>query len=250
MTREHQNTFSRIDVSVQVNDANDTMQANFTTSLHDNATKANTQGIGTIQARLLSDMAAIDPVRAQVASRSWVEFLRDAAGRQHDLIHPSFDAYMKYRTLDVGEMFWFGLVTFGMALTVPDHELSLVRELTRPCWVVLALQNDICSWQKEEAAAKLKGASHIVNALWYLMRDYHLTLEEAKSSCITHIETYIGIYETAVCKVLNDDYWSKDSKTYMEALLYTISGDAIWSLICPRYNETTKQRKAALCSNI
>lgn len=91
------------------------------------------EGLETIQAKLFEEMMAIDQPRAATTMKLWAQFLQEAAGREHEVIHESFEAYMRYRVQDVGEMFWFGLVTFGMALTIPEEEISQIRELTRPC---------------------------------------------------------------------------------------------------------------------
>lgn len=132
--------------------------------------------------------------------------------------------------------FWFGLVTFGMALTIPDSEMKLVRELTRPCWVVLALQNDVLSYDKELEASKRKGASHVVNGLWIIMKEQMVDLSQATELCKREIETNIVEYQRVVEENRHNESISRDSRVYMEALLYTISGNGVWSLVAPRYN--------------
>lgn len=194
------------------------------------------RGLAMLQAKLVKEMKRIDAPRAHSAIRAWSEFLHQAAGREHEIVHESFDMYMQYRLLDVGEMFWFGLVTFGMALTIPDDEIPRLRELTRSCWKVLALQNDLCSYGKEVEVAKSKNASHVVNALWFLMRDHKVGLQKAMHMCKGYIEQCVAEYDQIVAKHRTDETLSKDSRTYLESLRYTISGDAAWSLICPRYN--------------
>lgn len=200
-------------------------------------------GLGIVQAKLFERMISIDKPRAITAMKVWARFLQEAAGRQHDIVHESFEAYMKYRIQDVGEMFWFGLVTFGMALTIPEAEVAQIRDLTRPCWIVLALQNDICSYNKECRAAAQKGASHVVNALWFIMRDSRIELDEAEKICRQHVDTNVKRYQEIVAMHRNDESLSKDARKYLESLLYTISGDAAWSLICPRYNSKETNRE-------
>lgn len=102
--------------------------------------------------------------------------------------------------------------------------------------MVLALQNDICSYSKECKAAKLKDASHVVNALWFLMRDHDVSLEGAREICKQYLNRNVASYEEVVALNKDNESLSKDTRIYLESLLYTISGDAAWSLVCPRYN--------------
>lgn len=212
------------------------MQSSFSEGVVSGAIDAKKGGVKAMQSILFQEMSAIDKPRALTAMRVWIEFLHEAAGREHMTVHADWETYMRYRILDVGEMFWFGLVTFGMALTIPNEDLAKLRELTRPCWIVLALQNDICSYAKEIDAAHEMGVPHIINALWFLMRDHGVDLEGAKNICRQNINISVAEYQHNVDSHKHDETMSKDTRIYLEALLYTISGDAAWSLITPRYN--------------
>lgn len=194
------------------------------------------KGLNIIQSCLFDEMRSIDEPRALIALGHWSSFLSEGAGRQHQSHFKGLDEYMDYRVRDVGEMFWLGLVTFGMALDIPDAELTTIRALAKPCWVALCLQNDLCSYSKEAKDATDRGLTKIVNALPVIMEELEVDLEGARRMCRSYLEEQVEEYQRVVEEHKESMDLSQDSRTYLEALLFTISGDAAWSLISPRYN--------------
>ncbi|KAF7528378.1 hypothetical protein G7054_g10180 [Neopestalotiopsis clavispora] len=203
---------------------------------HDRPIGNKLKGLEIIQSSLFDEMRSIDEPRALVALGHWSSFLSEGAGRQHQSQFKGLDEYMDYRIRDVGEMFWLGLVTFGMGLDIPDAELTTIRELTRSCWVALCLQNDLCSYWKEAKDATDRGSTKVVNALPVIMEELKVDLDGAREMCRSFLEDQLAEYQQVVEEHKENLNLSQDSRTYLEALLFTISGDAAWSLISPRYN--------------
>lgn len=58
------------------------------------------------------------------------------------------------------------MLTFGLGLTIPEHETESCRNLTRSAWVACGLTNDLFSWEKEYTAATEFGHKNIANAVW------------------------------------------------------------------------------------
>lgn len=123
-----------------------------------------------------------------------------------------------------------------MAITIPEEEMDLSRRLMRPAWVALGLQNDIFSWQKEYDTAIRNGDSDVVNAVWVLMGEHSITADEAKDLCKIKIKESIATYMVVLKEALNNMEISPDLRKYMEITLYSISGNGVWSLDCPRYH--------------
>lgn len=133
-----------------------------------------------------------------------------------------------------------------MALTITPGEYDLCMRLARPGYVALALTNDLYSWKKERIAAESAGQDCIFNAIWVIMRELSGTsrrsaagdaLEaEAIEICKAEIKRYVSEYRSIVEQTKKNDRLSKDLKAYLEAILYTISGNLVWSICCPRYN--------------
>ncbi|KAJ4387227.1 hypothetical protein N0V93_007816 [Gnomoniopsis smithogilvyi] len=197
---------------------------------------ARLEGKKRIQTQLFLEMLSIDPKCAKTTMKSWARFVEVGSSRQHETRFIELSKYIPYRIMDVGEMFWFGLVTFALGLNIPDHELDLCRELMANAWVAVGLQNDIWSWPKELDAAKHHGKDHVVNAIWVLMQEHKTDVGEAMQICRNLIVEYVAKYIKVIEATRNDESISLDLRKYLDAMLYSISGNVIWSLECPRYN--------------
>lgn len=135
-----------------------------------------------------------------------------------------------------------------MALTIPAEEYDLCMKLARPGYVALALTNDLYSWKKERMAAEAAGRggdSCIFNGIWVIMNSGGLSeledvaAREAKAIeiCREEIRKYVAQYRSIVDDAKSKpDLYSPDLRAYLEAILYTISGNLVWSITCPRYN--------------
>lgn len=127
------------------------------------------------------------------------------------------------------------MVTFGMAITIPEEEMDLCRQLTRSAYIASALQNDIFSLEKELEVSRRQGHKNVVNAVWLMMRDHSITVNEARELCKAKIREHVAEYLRIIESVKDKLDVSLDLRTYLDAMLYTISGNVIWSIICPRY---------------
>ncbi|TAQ86123.1 hypothetical protein B7494_g5555 [Chlorociboria aeruginascens] len=201
----------------------------FRSRVLDQSLSGKPRGEKQIQSQILSEMMAIDHVRAMTTMKAWGTFIQQAATPQRVEHFMTLKDYLPYRIIDAGEMIWFGTVTFGMALTIPDEELGICRKLVMPAFAVLSLTNDLFSWEKELKAAKQSGLSHVINAIWVIMQESSVAEEEAKRICEAQIKEYVVMALEAVQTSKNDPNISKDVKTYVEATLYSCSGNLVWS---------------------
>ena len=124
-----------------------------------------------------------------------------------------------------------------MALTIPEHEYDLCVTLSRPCYIALGLVNDLYSWEKERTEAERAGQDYVFNAIWVIMKERSVSEEEAKASCRDQALEQIAAYYRNVEKARDDTSLSKDLRAYLEALLFSYSGNVTWSIYCPRYKE-------------
>jgi hypothetical protein len=123
-----------------------------------------------------------------------------------------------------------------MGLTIPTEEMDLCKSLSRACWEALALTNDLYSWEKERDDAARAGQQEVVNAIWILMRQYSVTEIEAKELCKKKIKESVAIGVEAVQKTKDNTSLSLDLRKYTEAIMYSVSGNLVWSIYCPRYH--------------
>lgn len=114
--------------------------------------------------------------------------------------------------------------------------MELCRKLTAPSWIAVGLQNDLWSWPKERDAAEQLGQSHVINALWVIMQEHQVDMAGAEAICRQLIKENVAealkIWEE---NQFNDSI-SVDLRKYIECMLFSISGNVVWSLGCPRYN--------------
>lgn len=123
-----------------------------------------------------------------------------------------------------------------MGLTIPDEEMRLCEKLVRPGFVAISLTNDLFSWEKEFAAAVEHGQKDVVNAIWVIMEEHSCSIVEAKEICRQQIKQNVAEFIQIVRKARTDTSISLDLRKYLEALLYSLSGNLVWSLSCPRYH--------------
>ena len=123
-----------------------------------------------------------------------------------------------------------------MALTIPEHEKDLCSRLSEPAFVAFSLTNDLFSWEKERDAAKREGVSNVINAIWVIMGEQSMTELEAKAECREKIKEYVAESVRVVAETRGNLNISLDVRIYIEALLYMISGNLVWSIYCPRYH--------------
>jgi hypothetical protein len=132
--------------------------------------------------------------------------------------------------------FWNALVTFGCAITIPEEEMGICAELVAPAVTAASLTNDLFSYEKEYEAAQVSELPDVVNALWVLMGEHKISLEEAKSLCRARIKEEVAQYARIVRETQSRTDLSSDAKRYIELMQYSVSGNVVWSLQCPRYH--------------
>ena len=129
------------------------------------------------------------------------------------------------------------MISFACDLLIPDEETDLADELTTPAVVAVSLINDLISYQNDIDEAEKAGDDHVKNAVWVIMKENDITLEEASQRCRTKIKEETSRYLEIVRTSSNRADISLDLRRYLEYLQYTIVGSTVWSLNCPRYNK-------------
>ena len=128
------------------------------------------------------------------------------------------------------------MVTFGMAITIPEHEADLCKQLVRPAFAAISLTNDLFSWKKERDAAEREGNPHVVNAIWVLMKEHSITELEAQKLCREKIMVYVDESVRVSEDTKRNINISSGLRKYVEAIQYSLSGNLVWSIYCPRYH--------------
>ncbi|EED22796.1 conserved hypothetical protein [Talaromyces stipitatus ATCC 10500] len=206
------------------------------------------EGVKQIQEQIFKEMLAIDKERAITTMKMWQKFVKVQSSRKRSEPFSGLDEYLPYRISDAGELFWFGLITFGMGLTIPEHEMSLCKELDQPAWEALALTNDLYSWEKERDDAAKAGEALVVNAIWILMQQYSVSETEAKDLCRQKIKESVSRAVQIAESTRNRTDLSLDLRQYTDAITYSVSGNLVWSIYCPRYHAKQVERNNVFLS--
>lgn len=133
-----------------------------------------------------------------------------------------------------------------MGISIPEEEMNLCRRLMRPAWIAAGLTNDYYSWEKEYQASLENGQTHVVNAIWVLMREHSLTVDQAKDLCSQKIKENVAEYLLIVEENRNNEDISLDLRRYIECMQYTLSGNVVWSKLCPRYHPAVSYNESQL----
>ncbi|KAI1195542.1 putative geranylgeranyl diphosphate synthase [Nemania serpens] len=222
---------------VTVGDAhNDDLRAAFEQGAATGGINHAASGKRAIQAHIAREMLAIHKEQATATMMAWAKFAELGSGRHHDTHFKTEAGYIKYRMIDIGTMFWYGMVTFGMAITIPEDELDLAHELANVAYLNLGLTNDLYSYQKEYETAMALGQDYVVNVIWVLMEEHGISEEEAKQRCRERIKQTIVDFRQVVRDTNARTDVSTETKRYIEGMLYSLSGNLVWSIDCPRYH--------------
>ena len=123
-----------------------------------------------------------------------------------------------------------------MGISIPKDELDLAHELAEVAYLNLGLTNDLYSYQKEYDTAMAMGQDHVTNVIWVLMEERSISEDAAKEVCREKIKKTIVDFRQIVRETNARTDVSVDTKRYMEGLLYSLSGNLVWSIECPRYH--------------
>lgn len=127
--------------------------------------------------------------------------------------------------------------------------MSLCKKLDRPAWEALALTNDLYSWEKERDDAAKAGETLVVNAIWVLMQEYSISEPEAKDLCRQKIKESVSRAVKIAEETKARTDLSLDLRQYTDAITYSVSGNLVWSIYCPRYHPAEVKRNEIFLSN-
>ncbi|KAH8423754.1 bifunctional terpene synthase/polyprenyl synthetase family protein [Aspergillus melleus] len=222
------------DIAKYGDEHNNDLKAAFDQVISTGTIKHAGSGKRALQAYVANRMLSIDKDRAITSLKAWSTFL-DKAGRQEDYRFKSEDEYLKYRVHDVGMLFWYGLLTFAQAITIPENELDTCHQLATTAYLHMALVNDLVSWDKERQSAAALGKDYVTNFIFVAMEEHGISEYQAQERCRQEIQkatvNYLRVFEEIKAR----DNLSSDTKRYLESVLYSMSGNVVWSFYSPRY---------------
>ncbi|KAF2448982.1 fusicoccadiene synthase [Karstenula rhodostoma CBS 690.94] len=195
-----------------------------------------------LQAQILAEMMAIDRTRAITTMKAWAQFV-ELASRTRSEPFETLDEYLPSRAIDAGEMFWYGMLTFAMALTIPTYEFDLCMKLARPGYAAISLTNDLYSWRKEREDAEKAGQDYVFNAVWVVIQERKCTESTAIQICQEEIKRHLSEFEENI-ESPETKTLSRDTQAYLQAVRLSHVGNLVWSIYCPRYHRGVDEHLA------
>ncbi|KAF2451313.1 terpenoid synthase [Karstenula rhodostoma CBS 690.94] len=197
-------------------------------------------GEGRLLRGIIEEMARIDAGRTREVLGYWKRGVSLPRDRTR---FGSFEEYLDFRLVDSGAFLLTGLMTFGMALTIPPEEKDECVNLTRCVWLAAFLTNDVQSWEKEReeyktliAASDGEDTPHMVNGVWVLMQQDGVDVEEAIKRVLQKVKGFVADVVRTVEDVRSREDLSEDSRCFVEAAQYMVSGNLVWGIDSPRYH--------------
>ncbi|KAL1876932.1 hypothetical protein Daus18300_002538 [Diaporthe australafricana] len=123
-----------------------------------------------------------------------------------------------------------------MALTIPAEDKDAVFNLTRPVWAAAALTNDVQSWEKEDRLFQKDEKTDMTNGVWILMREHSIGVEEAKRRILEKAKEHVAVFVKTLSQLHSRLDLSHDSRLFVEAMQYMVSGNLLWGISTPRYH--------------
>jgi len=189
-----------------------------------------------LQSHLMLRMLSIDREIGTSVITMWTEFLTNNADRAEAQFSTLAD-YLRYRIEEVGSNLEIGLLMFGCRIPATDQERQTCFDLGLPAWTALSLTNDLFSWEKEHRSAVASNkTSYISNSLFLIMKENNMDLSEAKELCRRLIRENMLKYMQVLKDVKQPGKYPSNVVKLLEALLYVMSGNLVWSASCPRYH--------------
>ncbi|KAH8126288.1 geranylgeranyl pyrophosphate synthase [Trichoderma asperelloides] len=193
-----------------------------------------TSGKAKILAQIIREMAAIDPKGAQMVSKAWYGLMNHNNHRIEEKKFKTLEEYIPFRFQDVGYLLWHCLVAFGCEINIPDEEEELAKEFLSPIIRHAFLVNDLFSFEKEKHDVNCQ------NAVLVVMREHNCEEEEAREILKNRIRQETKNVLRTVKEVKARTDVSNDVKRYIEVMMHTVSGNILWSQLCPRYNKDAR----------
>ncbi|KAK0643758.1 isoprenoid synthase domain-containing protein [Cercophora newfieldiana] len=211
------------------------------------AERTNTKGLPStknarkIQAWIISKILSIDPVRGKLALNAWKSFyesnkITGLAAKEVRETFLTLESYFRYRLEDLGCQYWTGMLIFACGLDIPEHEMPLCRDMCRPGWVAFTLVNDVCSFDKEVRDAKKNGNDWMSNAIWVVVQERGIPIEEARKVGAQMLNDAAAEFIEIMKEAKASGKYSHDFLRFLDGVYWSISGSLVWSVSCPRHN--------------
>jgi hypothetical protein len=188
------------------------------------------------RAKIWSALREIDQdylSRCQSTFKQWYE-----TGRQmRDQTFASLENYLAVRALDCGANWVVRMIGWASGVELTQEEEIETGPVTYLAFVVLAVTNDIWSWEKEKKVTRYSGESlPLINAVQMVIQMQQVDEDTAKHRVLDIIRQNEKQYCFLRDDHLNRPNTSHSVRKWFQILELSMAGNALWSIHSPRYH--------------
>ncbi|KAL4860634.1 hypothetical protein BDV12DRAFT_191585 [Aspergillus spectabilis] len=171
--------------------------------------------------------------RCQSTFKQWYE-----TGQQmRDQTFATLENYLAVRALDCGANWVVRMMGWASGVELTQEEELETGPVTYLAFVVLAVTNDIWSWEKEKRVTRQSGESlPLINAVQMVMQMQQIDEETAKHTVLNIIRQNEEQYCLLRDEHLKRPNTSHSVKKWFQILELSMAGNALWSIHAPRYH--------------
>lgn len=160
------------------------------------------------------------------------------------LVDTMTDIYIVYicgsrNVADQGQRAYPAMAVYHMQLDIKPEQMDSLKQVFFLMEKAIIFTNDYWSWPKEAANSR-RGSKRVMNAVLVVMRE--LQIDDCEDARKIVKEKAIG-YEKELLRLRNQLFspeyqppLTSDMRSYVDAHLWMVSGNNLWSSTCPRYH--------------
>ncbi|KAL2870569.1 bifunctional terpene synthase/polyprenyl synthetase family protein [Aspergillus lucknowensis] len=171
--------------------------------------------------------------RCQSTFKQWYE-----TGQQmRDQTFENLETYLAVRALDCGANWVVRMMGWASGVELTQEEEIETGPVTYLAFVVLAVTNDIWSWEKEKRVTRYSGDSlPLINAVQMVIEMQQVDEETAKHRVLDIIRRNEQQYCFVRDEHLKRPNISHSVRKWFQILELSMAGNALWSIHVPRYH--------------
>ncbi|RYO81434.1 hypothetical protein DL762_007106 [Monosporascus cannonballus] len=152
----------------------------------------------------------------------------------------NLDDYFFSRANNGGMGAYYAMLEFSLGIVVSDEEYEMMAVPIKHVERCMLLTNDYWSWPREREQAKTQEAGKVFNTIWFLMKQYQCTEEEAKARVAEMVVAEEARWVEAKDRLyLEHPDLRDDLVKFLENLHTALAGNDFWSSQCYRHNDWT-----------
>ncbi|KAL0262785.1 hypothetical protein SLS55_001758 [Diplodia seriata] len=184
-----------------------------------------------LQGQMLLAMMEQDPTQALSAVEAWSQavWLRAERRKRIPDDDESWDEYVRDWVLRPSEALWYGLLSFGLGVSLTDQERRECCKLCRGAFVAFGLRNDLLAWDDDAASGGHGSTAPAFGALSLLVRQAGGGAAEARRKYFGIVRTEEDEYARNLQALDGRDDLSAAAKEFVRQVQHIPTGFALWA---------------------